>query len=229
MSTEGINRFGYLFPVKEENMDYFVNKHYLSKTYVSYKINDGGLDWFVSCIGDKVFLEANDDKDYFVALDKEPVEVSWHDLLESFRSVRYNDELYYMSGCDGHVPNNIYGAEGSHLYPNPSTLIHVLMKPSNTGAGLTINCKTIDIDGTDCVLIGCSPHELIFFYKDDDGYDLFAALPLGILSQLYTHGWMNGSIYDLRMAVATSKEALKVMTPDIKRKLSGDKDTDNGI
>jgi hypothetical protein len=227
MSTDGINRFEYLFPVKEENMDYYVDKYYLSKTYVSYEMSDGGVDWFVTSVGDKVFIEANDDPNFFKGLEREPVEISWRDLLESFRSVRYNGELYYMAGCDGHVPANIYGAEGSHLYPNPSMLIHVLMKPSVNNPRLTIDCKTIDIDGTECALIGSSPHELVYFYNEDDGYDLFAAMPLGIVSQFYKYGWMNGSMYDLRMAVATSKEALALMTDDIRERLNGEKEDDN--
>lgn len=228
MSTEDINRFGYLFPVKEENMDHYVDKHYLSKTYVSYEFNDGGVDWFVTSIGDKIFIEANDDQQYFKDLAREPVEISWRDLLESFRAVSYNGELYYMSGCSGHVPANIYGAESSHLYPNPSMLIHVMMKPSINNNKLNIDCKTIDIDGTECALIASSPHELIHFYDEADGYDLFTAMPLGIIAQFYTHGWMNGSIYDLRMAIATSKEALQLMTDDMKQKLNG-KIEDNNV
>ncbi len=227
MSSESINRFEYLFPVAESNMDYYINKHYLSKSYISYEVNDGAVDWFVSSLGDKVFLEVNDDPNYFKALQREPIEMSWRDILESFRSVRYNDELYYLAGCDGHVPNNIYAAEGNHIYPNPSTLVHVLMKPNTSSSEFTLDCKCIDIDGSTCVLVGSSPHELVFFYNQEDGYDLFAAYPLGIIAQFYTHGWMNGSMYDLRMAVATSKDALKTITPEIKNMLMKEKEDDN--
>lgn len=210
-----------MFPVEQEYMDFYVPKKWFETTYVSY-IDDGeSLTWFASSISDKVFLEVNDDPEYFRQHDKEPMVITWRALLDEFRALNYNDQLMYVYGCDNYVPNNIFAAAGNHLYPNETVLASVLIDPDQYAKN-ELHCKTIDIDGQTCVQFSSTPNELVGVFNPGDKFTMFSALPLGILADKYRYGIFDETIYDLLLAVTSSKSSLTSLTDEMKKELFGE-------
>jgi len=213
MSIDDTNKVNWLFPVQPENMDVVLDVKWYDSSYIAYECENDDLNWFVSCVKDKVFLEVNDDPSYFEQHGKIPKPTTWHTILDHFRALRYNDKLMYVSGCHNYLTDNIFAARGNYIYPSETTLIHVLVSIKDYSER-TLKCKCIDIDGSTCVVIGNSAFDLVAYF--DSTQYLIARLPLGVLATEYQYGWMDGSIYDLPLAASTSKASLINMPDEIR-------------
>jgi hypothetical protein len=218
----------WLFPVDIQNMDKYLECHWYETTYTSFTINNDNVDWYVTSVGDKVFLEVNDDPDYFTNLGMQPKAMTWRSILDSFRALCYNNELYYVWGCSDYVPENIFTARGNYLYPHETTMIAVMLFADEYLKGKMV-CKTVDIDGQECLLIGNNTHDLIPWFDQSDKHIVFAHLPLGILASQYQHAWCDGCLYDLYQTLAVTKSSLENMTDDLRKRVFNKKEEDNGI
>lgn len=218
MSTEDSNRRNWLFPVSSDEMDVVLPVNWHETTYIAYEGDGDGINWFVSCIKDKVFLEVNDDPQYFIDHGKEPRVMTWSAVIDHFRAIRYNNVLMYVSGCNNYLTDNIFAARGNYIYPNETTLLHVLLHAGDYSRQ-TLNCKTLDIDGQECVILGNSAFDLIGNFDFQEPDYIFAKIPLGVLAVDYHYGWMDGCIYDLQLAAATSKSSLINMPDDVRKEV----------
>jgi hypothetical protein len=221
MSTDKSKRKKYLYPVEPEYMDYYVPRKWHDTTYISFIEDEDTLSWFSCSIADKIFIEVNDDPEYFKQFNKVAVPITWKALLSEFRALNYNEKLMYVYGCNNHVPDNIFGASGNHLYPNETLLASVLIDPKQYALN-ELHCKTVDIDGQTCVYFGSSPNELVNAFSPKDRFTMFSALPLGILADKYRYGIFDETIYDILLAVTSSKAALETLTDDMKKELFGE-------
>ena len=221
MSSDNGRRKSYLFPVDPEQMDVYITKKWYETTYVSYTEEDNTVSWFASRIGDKIFLEVNDDPDYFTNNNREPKIMTWKSVLDEFRALNYNGTTMYVYGCDNYVPSNIYAANGNHIYPNETTMITVLLDPHKY-AKHDLDCKTINIDGQVCAIIGSNHNEVVDMFSPKDNYTMFGALPLGVLSNKYRYGINNETIYDMLMASSTSKSVITSLSDEAKEELFGE-------